>query len=92
MAKKTSAKSQGYRKTVQKKPYLTKKEIIITVSIIAALILAFVLFNIFYDDGSLKVKDGVVQTRKQSDSEHRLRQASHVLQDRSAERHRWLYA
>lgn len=66
MAKNTSAKSKGYRKTVQKKPYLTKKEIIITVSIIAALILAFVLFNIFYDDGSLKVKDGVVQTSENS--------------------------
>lgn len=66
MAKKTSAKSKGYRKTVEKKPYITKKEIIITVSIVAALILAFVLFNIFYDDGSLKVKNGVAQTSENS--------------------------
>lgn len=66
MAKKTSAKSKGYRKTVEKKPYLTKKEITITACIAAALILIVVLFNIFYDDGSLKVKDGVVQTSENS--------------------------
>ena len=66
MAKKTSAKSKGYRKTVQKKPYLTKKEIIITACIAAALILAFILFNTFYDNGSLKVKNGVVQTSENS--------------------------
>jgi len=66
MAKKTSAKSKGYRKTVEKKPYLTKKEIIISVCIVAALILAFVLINVLYDDGSLKVKDGVAQTSENS--------------------------
>ena len=61
MAKK-SARSKGYRKTVTKKPYLTKKDIIWTVVIIAVLVLAIVLFNLLYDDGSLKVVDGVVQT------------------------------
>ena len=61
MAKK-SAKSKGYRKTVTKKPYLSKKEIIWTCAIVAALILAVVLFNVFYDDGSLKVVNGVAQT------------------------------
>lgn len=66
MAKKTSAKSKGYRKSVQKKPYLTKKDIIITAAVVAAIILVVVLFNIFYDDGSLKVKDGVVQTSENS--------------------------
>lgn len=66
MAKKSSAKSKGYRKTVQKKPYLTKKEIIITACIAAALILALVLFNAFYDDGSLKVRKGQVQVSENS--------------------------
>lgn len=61
MAKK-SAKSKGYRKTVTKKPYLSKKEIICTCAIVAALILAVVLFNVFYDDGSLKIVNGVAQT------------------------------
>ena len=64
MAKKakTSARSKGYRKTVQKKPFLTKKEIIAQVAIVAAIVLAIVLFNLLYDDGSLEVVDGVVQT------------------------------
>ena len=66
MAKKTSAKSKGYRKTVEKKPYLTKKEITITVCVIAALILAFVLFNILYDDGSLKIRNGKLQVSENS--------------------------
>ncbi|MBQ8971838.1 MAG: hypothetical protein IJ074_01985 [Clostridia bacterium] len=62
MAAKKSAKSKGYRKTVAKKPYLSKKEIILTCAIVVALVLAVVLFNIFYSDGSLKVVDGVAQT------------------------------
>ena len=66
MAKKTSAKSKGYRKTVEKKPYLTKKEITITICVIAALILAFVLFNILYDDGSLKIRNGKLQVSENS--------------------------
>ena len=66
MAKKTSAKSKGYRKTVEKKPYLTRKEIIITICIAAALILAFVLFNLLYDDGSLKIKNGELQVSENS--------------------------
>ena len=66
MAKKTSARSKGYRKTVEKKPYLTKKEIIITISIAAALILAFVLSNILYDDGSLKIRNGELQVSENS--------------------------
>lgn len=66
MAKKNSAKSKGYRKPVQKKPYLTKKDIAITAAVVAAIILVVVLFNVFYDDGSLKVKDGVVQTSENS--------------------------
>ena len=64
MAKKakTSARSKGYRKTVQKKPFLTKKEIIALVAIVAAIALAILLFNLLYDDGSLDVVDGAVQT------------------------------
>lgn len=59
MAKK-SAMSKGYRKTVKKKPFLTKKEIIELVVILAVILLGIVLFNIFYDDGFIKEKD--VQT------------------------------
>lgn len=64
MAKKakTSARSKGYRKTVQKKPFLTRKEIIALVAIVAVIALAILLFNLLYDDGSLDVVDGVVQT------------------------------
>ena len=64
MAKKakTSARSKGYRKTVQKKPFLTRKEIIALVAIVAVIALAILLFNLLYDDGSLDMVDGVVQT------------------------------
>ena len=58
---KKSAKSKGYRKTYAKRPYLTKNEIIAAIAIAAAIVLAIVLFTVFYNDGSLKVKDGVVQ-------------------------------
>ena len=56
MAKKSAA-SKGYRKTVKKKPFLTKKEIIALVAIVAAIIAAVVLFNIFYGSSYLKLKD-----------------------------------
>lgn len=60
MAKK-SAKSKGYRKSVAKKNYLTKKEITITAVIAAIVILALALFIGLYDDGSLKFRNGAVQ-------------------------------
>lgn len=56
MAKKSAA-SKGYRKTVKKKPFLSKKEIIALVIIVAAIVLGIVLFNLFYDDGYLGEKD-----------------------------------
>lgn len=59
MAKK-SAMSKGYRKTVKKKPFLTKKEIIELIVILAVILLGVVLFNIFYDDGF--IKENEVQT------------------------------
>lgn len=65
MAKK-SAKSKGYRKTVKKRPYLTKKEITITVAIVAIIVLGLILFNLLYDDGSLKVVNGVAQAQGDS--------------------------
>ena len=56
MAKKT-AKSKGYRKAVQKKPYLSKKDIIILCVLIAVVAVgAILLFT--YDDGALKVEKG----------------------------------
>lgn len=62
MAKKakTSARSKGYRKVEQKKPFLSKKELIWLAAIVAAIVLAVVLFNVFYDDGSLKTSGGKV--------------------------------
>lgn len=56
MAKK-SAMSKGYRKTVKKKPFLTKKEIIELIVIVAVILLGIILFNIFYDDGFVKANE-----------------------------------
>ncbi len=58
MAKK-SAKSKGYRKAAEKKPYLSRKDIIILCVVLAVLAVgAILLFT--YDDGALKVKDGKI--------------------------------
>lgn len=58
---KNSAKSKGYRKQVEKKPYLSKREIALLCVIIAAVaVAAFFLFR--YDDGALKVREGSVMT------------------------------
>lgn len=61
MAKK-SARSKGYRKSV-KKPYLSKRDILILAGVLAAIVVAVVLFNLLYDDGSLDVVDGVAQVQ-----------------------------
>lgn len=58
---KKSIKSKGYRKSAPKKSYLTKKELTITIIVAAVVILALALFIGLYDDGSLTLKDGVVQ-------------------------------
>ena len=58
MAKK-SAKSKGFRKQSAKKPYLSKKEIAI-LCVIAVLLAVGAFFLFRYDDGALKVVDGVV--------------------------------
>lgn len=56
---KKSAKSKGYRKAVEKKPYLSRKDIIILCIVLAVLAVgAILLFT--YDDGALKVKDGKI--------------------------------
>ena len=58
MAKK-SVKSKGYRRSVEKKPYLSRKDIIILCVVLAVLAVgAILLFT--YDDGALKVKDGKI--------------------------------
>ena len=58
MAKKT-AKSKGYRKVAQKKPYLSKKDIVILCVLLVVLAVGAVLL-FTYDDGALKVKDGKI--------------------------------
>ena len=60
MAKK-SAVSKGYRKQTGKKPFLTKKETIMLCVIVAVLIIAFTVL-LRYDDGALKLNNGVVVT------------------------------
>ena len=60
MAKK-SAKSKGYRKQNGKKPYLSKRDIVLLCLLVAAVVVAAVLL-FRYDDGALKVKDGAVVT------------------------------
>ena len=60
MAKK-SAKSKGYRKQNGKKPYLSKRDIVLLCLLVAAVVVAAVLL-FRYDDGALKVKDGKVVT------------------------------
>lgn len=58
MAKK-SAKSKGFRKTQGKKPYLSRRDIIILCVILAVVAVgAILLFS--YDDGALKTKDGTI--------------------------------
>ena len=58
MAKK-SAKSKGYRKQTGKKPYLSKRDIVLLCVLVAAIaVAAFFLFH--YDDGALKVQNGAV--------------------------------
>lgn len=56
MAKK-SAMSKGYRKPIEKKPYLSKRDI--TILCIALAVLAVAAILLFtYDDGAIKTKDG----------------------------------
>ncbi|MDO4867012.1 MAG: hypothetical protein Q4C10_10705 [Clostridia bacterium] len=60
MAKKT-ARGKGYRKHVSKKPYLSKRDIIVLCAALVVIAIgAIALFS--YDDGALKVKDGSVVT------------------------------
>ena len=61
MAKK-SAISKGYRKPIEKKPYLSKRDITILCILLAVLAVAAILL-FTYDDGALKVKDGVIVDR-----------------------------
>lgn len=58
MAKK-SAKSKGYRRSSGKKPYLSRKDIVILCVLVAVVAVgAILLFT--YDDGALKVRDGKI--------------------------------
>lgn len=59
---KKSIRSKGYRKSA-KKPYLSKRDILIVVGVIAVIVIGIVLFNLLYDDGSLNVVDGVAQVQ-----------------------------
>lgn len=91
MAKK-SAKSKGYRKTIKKKPFLTKKEIIELIVVLAVLALAVILFNIFYDDGFVKtVQDGEIATYASTELRDRYKKVGDIgtiegytLQERDA--------
>lgn len=94
MAKK-SAMSKGYRKTTKKKPFLSKKEIIELLIILAVILLGVVLFNIFYDDGFLRsgdIQSGDVVTYASSDLRDRYKKIAEIgeldgftLQERTAD-------
>lgn len=58
MAKK-SAKSKGYRKSTEKKPYLSKRDILILCAV-GVTMLAAVIALVNIDDNALKVKDGKI--------------------------------
>ena len=63
---KKSAKSKGFRKQTTKKPYLSKRDIILLCVLVLAIgIGAFFLFR--FDDGALKVKDGAVVAETEND-------------------------
>lgn len=91
MAKK-SAKSKGYRKTIKKKPFLTKKEIIELIVVLAVLALAVILFNVFYDDGFVKnVQEGEIATYASTELRDRYKKVGDIgtiegytLQERDA--------
>lgn len=73
MAKKSSATSKGYRKTVKKKPFLTKKEIIALIVIVAVIVLAVVLFNLLYNPfiSAKDVKDNDIITFASANTKNR---------------------
>ena len=73
MAKKSSAASKGYRKTVKKKPFLTKKEIIALIVIVAVIVLAVVLFNLLYNPfiSAKDVKDNDIITFASANTKNR---------------------
>ena len=80
MAKK-SAKSKGYRKTIKAKPFLTKKDIITLVILVAVIALAVILFNIFYDDGFIKasqVQEGDIVSYASSDLRDRYQKIAEI--------------
>lgn len=56
MAKK-SALSKGFRKAEKKKPFLTKSDIKWLIGSVVVILLAVLLFNLFYDDGYLGAKE-----------------------------------
>ena len=58
---KKSAKSKGYRKSAEKKAYLSKKEIIITAVAAVIVIIGLLTMNALGKPDGLKVRDGVVQ-------------------------------
>ena len=53
---KNSAKSKGYRKTAAKKPYISKKEILTTLAVVGAAIIAVALFMLLHNDGFISAK------------------------------------
>lgn len=55
---KKSAKSKGYRKTKESKPYLSKKEWIALAVLVAVVLVVVLLFSLLNTDGALKLSDG----------------------------------
>jgi len=73
MAKK-SAKSKGYRKTRQQKPFLSKNEIKATCIALGVILVIGVLFMLFYDSGFItasQIQDGDIVARASSSDKKR---------------------
>ena len=60
---KNTAKSKGYRKSAAKKPYLTKRELIVFAVLLVLIAIGALVFTLLTDDGALKVVDGKVVTQ-----------------------------
>lgn len=81
MAKKKSAAQKGFRKQAKAKPFITKKEIYELIIIAAVILLAVVLFNLFYDDGFMsarQVKENDLVTYASTENRSRYKKIAEV--------------
>jgi len=81
MSKKKSAAQKGFRRQTKPKPFITKKEIYEMIVIAAVILLAVVLFNLFYDDGFIsaqQIKDNDLVTFASAENRNRYKKLAEV--------------